>query len=266
MAHAAPGRQRRIFVPKNGSGFLLAVEARAKQVGDKPPGVDVVAGIEKFDVNVFGSAAKLVTIPFKHLLFKVESGRKPEVDVMFEEGGVGFDGILAFIEMLSKLIPGAGFSDPPALEVDAEGIRASFSVPIPSIAVGVFSMQNMRLSAGFEVPFIGNPLSVSFAFCTREEPFILTIMMIGGGGFVGITLSPRGMLLLEAALEARAQLAVDFRRRLGLDLDCRRRLLPARSAGQRGEGQPHRLSALPGQVRRARLDLGFDHALARADL
>jgi hypothetical protein len=200
----------KFFVPKSGGGFMIGVEARAKQVGDKPPGVDVVAGIEKFDVNVFGDAAKLVTIPFKHLLFKVESGRKPEVDVQFEEGGVGFDGILAFIETLSKLIPGAGFSDPPALEVDSEGIRASFSVPIPSIAVGVFAMQNMRLSAGFEVPFIGNPLSVSFAFCTREEPFVLTIMMIGGGGFVGLTLSPRGMLLLEAALEARAQLAVDF--------------------------------------------------------
>lgn len=200
------------FVPRTSTpkgGFLLAVEARAKQVGNNPPGVSVIAGIENFKINVFGESAKLVAIPFKRLLFKVESNRKPEVDVVFD-GDVGFDDILAFIQTLAKLIPSAGFSDPPALEVDAEGIRASFSVPIPSIAVGVFSIQNMRLGAGFEIPFIGNPLSISFFFCTREEPFILTVMMVGGGGFVNLKLSPKGIMLLEAALEARAQLAVDF--------------------------------------------------------
>ncbi|HMJ13461.1 MAG TPA: hypothetical protein VK524_18710, partial [Polyangiaceae bacterium] len=179
------------FVPRTSNpkgGFLLAVEARAKQVGDNPPGMSVVAGIENFKINVFGESAKLVAIPFKRLLFKVESNRKPEVDVVFD-GDVGFDDILAFIQTLAQLIPSAGFSDPPALEVDAEGIRASFSVPIPSIAVGVFSIQNMRLGAGFEIPFIGNPLSISFFFCTREEPFILTVMMVGGGGFVNLKLS-----------------------------------------------------------------------------
>jgi hypothetical protein len=194
--------------PTNG-GFLLAVEARAKQVGKKPPGVDVIAGIENFDVNVFGTAAKLVTIPFERLVFKVESGKKPDVDVVFK-GGVGFDGVLAFVETLSKLIPSQGFSDPPALEVDSEGIRSSFSIPIPSVTVGVFSLQNISIGAGFEVPFIGNPLNVSFNFCTRDEPFILTVMCIGGGGFFGIKLCPRGLLLLEAAFEARAQLALDF--------------------------------------------------------
>ncbi len=198
------------FVPNPGGGFLLAVEARAKKVGDKPAGVDVIADIENFDVNVFGTSAKLVTIPFERLVFKVESGKKPDVDVVFRGDGIGFDGILAFVETLSKLIPSKGFSDPPAIEVDAEGIRSSFSVPIPSISVGVFSIQNISIGCGFEVPFIGNPLSVNFNFCTREEPFILTVLCIGGGGFFGMKLSPKGMLLLEAALEARAQLSLDL--------------------------------------------------------
>jgi hypothetical protein len=197
------------FEPLPGGGFILEVEVRGKKVGDKPAGFDVVAGIEKFDVNVFGKDAKLVSIPFERLVFKVESGKKPDVDVVFR-GGIGFDGILAFIETLSKLIPGAGFSDPPAIEVDAEGIRSSFSIPIPSIAVGVFSLQNISIGAGFNVPFIGPPLSIGFNFCTREEMFVLTVMMVGGGGFVNLKLSPRGMMLLEAAFEARAQLAIDL--------------------------------------------------------
>jgi len=36
------------------------------------------------------------------------------------------------------------------------------------------------------------------------------VMMVGGGGFVGLKISTEGMLLLEAAFEARAQLAIDF--------------------------------------------------------
>jgi hypothetical protein len=191
-------------------GFILSVEARGKQVGDKPPGVDVIAGLEKFKVNVFGSAATLVTIPFEHLIFEVKSGQKPDVDVKFKGDGVGFDGVLAFVETLSKLIPGGGFSDPPSLSVSAEGIKAAFSVAIPSVSVGVFSIENISLGAGFEVPFIGNPLSVSFNFCTRDEPFVMTVMCIGGGGFFGVKLSPHGLLLLEAALEARAELSLDL--------------------------------------------------------
>lgn len=35
-------------------------------------------------------------------------------------------------------------------------------------------------------------------------------MMIGGGGFVGIRLSPKGMVLLEMALEAGASLSVNL--------------------------------------------------------
>jgi hypothetical protein len=190
-------------------GFILAVEARGKKVGDKPAGVDITAGLENFDVNVFGTSATLVTIPFEHLLFVVESGKKPDIDVKFR-GDVGFDGVLAFVKTLAELVPGGGFSDPPSLEVSAEGIKASFSVAIPSIAVGVFSIENISLGGGFEVPFIGNPLSVSFNFCTRDEPFVLTVMCIGGGGYFGIKLSPHGLLLLEAALEARAELSLDF--------------------------------------------------------
>jgi hypothetical protein len=198
------------FEPLPDGGFILEVELRGKKVGDKPAGFDIVAGIEKFDVNVFGKGAKLVAIPFERLVFKVESGKKPDVDVVFRGSGVGFDGILAFIETLSKLIPGQGFSDPPAIEVDAEGIRSSFSIPIPSIAVGVFALQNISIGAGFNIPFIGPPLSISFNFCTREEMFVLTVMMIGGGGFVNLKLSPKGLMLLEAAFEARAQLAIDL--------------------------------------------------------
>src|SRR5690606_35621333 len=42
------------------------------------------------------------------------------------------------------------------------------------------------------------------------KPFRLTVMMIGGGGYVGIRLSPRGLVVLEMALEAGASLSINL--------------------------------------------------------
>jgi hypothetical protein len=108
------------------------------------------------------------------------------------------------------MIPIDGFSDPPDLDVDSTGIRASFSVALPNVAVGVLSLENIVLSAGLRIPFLGNPLSFSFGFSSRENPFYLTVSLLGGGGFFGLELTPKGVKLLEAALEAGARISVDF--------------------------------------------------------
>jgi hypothetical protein len=146
---------------------------------------------------------------FDRLAFRAASGRKPEVDVVFR--GIEFLGVLSFIATLKSLIPFDGYSDPPYVDVSADGVTAGFSLALPSTAVGVFSLENISLGADARVPFIGNEaLTIGFNFCTREKPFRLTVMMIGGGGFVGIRLSPRGLVLLEMSLEAGASLSINL--------------------------------------------------------
>ena len=60
------------------------------------------------------------------------------------------------------------------------------------------------------MPFLGEAVTVGFFFCTKEAPFRLTVMAIGGGGWVGIRLSPKGLVLLEMGLEAGASLSVNL--------------------------------------------------------
>lgn len=196
------------FVPHNPQGLVLAVEARGKDQPGKKAGVDLTASLEDFDLVLLGQSAKMLTLQFEKLQFRITDGKKPEIDVIFKD--IGFDGILAFVETLSKILPAAGFSDPPDVQVSEEGIIGGFTLPIPNIAVGMFSLENMAIVAEFRVPFIGPPVSVYFGFCTREAPFLLTVSMLGGGGFFGITVSPNGVDLLEAAFEFGASLSVDF--------------------------------------------------------
>src|SRR5262249_49651651 len=126
------------------------------------------------------------------------------------KGGIHFTGPLKFIETLKSMIPIDGFADPPSLDVDASGIKASFTLGLPNIGVGILSLENINLSAALNIPFIGDPLTFKFAFSSRESPFNLTVSLLGGGGYFGLELTPKGVRMLEAALEAGARISVDF--------------------------------------------------------
>ena len=196
------------FEPLPPKQMLLSVEARGKDLPGKPAGVDLIAALPNFNLNLLGSSATFMVLEFDRIQFRVVNGKKPEIDVIFKN--IGFDGILYFVQKLAEIIPLEGFSDPPNVDVSAEGLRAMFTLPLPNIAVGMFSLENIAISAGFHVPFLGPPVTVTFGFCSRENPFRLTVSMLGGGGFFGLTASPNGMELLEASLEFGASLSVDF--------------------------------------------------------
>ncbi len=185
--------------------LVLAVEGRAGGTGT----ADVVASAEirDFALKLF-PAAPLMRVPFDHMFFKAGSSGKPEVDVVL--GEIEFLGVLSFVEVIKDLIPFDGFSDPPYLDVTAEGATAGFTLALPSVAIGVFNLSNMSLGADVSVPFLGKAVTVGFNFCTRERPFTLTVMALGGGGWFLIRVAPDGLDVLELGLEAGAALSVDF--------------------------------------------------------
>jgi hypothetical protein len=185
--------------------LLLAVDGRASGKGQM--GVDVLAEIRDFQLNLVGSE-KLVRIAFDHLSFKAGSSGKPEVDVVIQKNE--FVGILAFVETIKELIPFDGFSDPPFFEVDSQGLKAGFTLALPSLSIGVFTLANMSLGADVQVPFLGKTTSVGFNFCTRERPFTLAVVFLGGGGWFGLRIGPDKLQELELGLEAGAVLAIDL--------------------------------------------------------
>ncbi len=196
-----------LFIPNNERGFYVSVELRAKTDGRSEPSANISCGIDDFVLDLIAPAS-FIKLHFKTIQFFASTGKKADVNV--ELNRIEFVGVLSFVETLKELIPLDGFSDPPALDISEKGIDASFSIAIPNVSIGVFSLQNMSLAAGFTIPFIGEPLSVRFNFCTRENPFNLTVSMFGGGGFFGLTLNPAGVQILEAAFEFGACVSLDF--------------------------------------------------------
>ena len=196
-----------IFKPKDDHALHIDVEVRAS--ASAPPAVDIVAEIVDFDLNLIGDGGgALMRLMFRRVGFHAGSAGKPEVDVVF--GGLGFLGPLSFVDRLRELIPFDGFSDPPYVDIAPEGVTAGFDLTLPNVSIGVFSLENIAFGADARVPFLGDAMTVGFYFCSKEAPFRLTVMCIGGGGWLGLRASPKGLVLLELGLEACACLSVDL--------------------------------------------------------
>lgn len=198
-----------LFIASN-KGKKAEFELSAKIIAYAAGGADVniYCGLRNFSIDLIGPLESFIVIHFNQIAFISSGGKKAEVDV--DLGEIEFVGILSFVETLKDFIPLDGFSDPPSLDVSEKGITASFSLSLPTVAVGVFSLQNMSLGASFILPFLVDPLSVRFNFCERQSPFLLTVSMFGGGGFFAITVDPAGVQQLEASFEFGASVAVSF--------------------------------------------------------
>jgi hypothetical protein len=220
------------FFPSSDHALTLDFELRAKAVGDKPAGLDVSCRLDAFRLFIgYAPPPKLsdggvlpenetdleakspITLRFRRFAFRKEAGKKTDVDVVF--GGITFGGPLAFLETLRRIIPLDGFSDPPSLEVGVDGVRAGFTLTVPDVAVGMFSLENIKISAELSIPFltdgsVAKALTFKFEFCDRDHPFLCTVAMLGGGGYFLLEATPAGIQKIEASICVGAQLAMDF--------------------------------------------------------
>ena len=197
-----------IFYPSNPQQTLnLAIQIQSSNTA--PPVIDILAEMVDFQLNLIGDGnAGLMQLPFQRIGFHAGSNGKTEVDVVF--GDMKFLGVLGFVNTLRGIIPFDGFSDPPLVSVAPDGVTAGFDIGLPNVGIGVFSLENISLGADARVPFLGDAVTIGFHFCTKDSPFRLTVMCIGGGGWVTLRASPKRMVLLDVGLEASAELAIDL--------------------------------------------------------
>ncbi len=199
-----------IFKTDSKTAFNIEVVLRADLKGGSSS-AKVSAALTNFALNLIPIpevANYFVQVSFKSISFLTETGKK--TDVSADLGDIKFGGPLSFINTLSEIIPLQGFLDPPTLDVSPSGAVLGYSLALPTTSVGVFSLQNIAFSAEINLPFIGDCLSLRFAFASRQNSFLITVSMFGGGGFVGIELTPKGLRTIEASLEFGGNFAMDI--------------------------------------------------------
>jgi hypothetical protein len=169
-----------------------------------------------FQTNVILQNFTLMLLPFLNFVelsfsrVAFSTGSSGGTNVSVKLADANFLGPFDFVQQLEQEL---GFLDSdagPLLTVDASGVTLGLQFGFPTIDCGMFLLTGMSFSAGITLPFDGTPIMTSFAFATRDAPFILAFEIFGGGGYVGLQLSARGVVMVEAALEFGAIAEIDL--------------------------------------------------------
>ncbi|MEM7101840.1 MAG: hypothetical protein AAF502_01840 [Bacteroidota bacterium] len=192
------------FVPNDIKGLTLNTKVSKKLAGGDPK-VDLVGEMSDFFIRL----VEIVQVDFQRVYFKSYNGKKPDVGT--DLGEITFLGPLKFLNALQNLIPMDGFSDPPFVNITPTGVDVGFTMAIPDVQTGVFTLRSMKLGALLQLPLLGGePLSLRFNFCERNNPFVATVSFIGGGGFFALTFTLAGLQKIEAAIEFGASLSINL--------------------------------------------------------
>ncbi|MDZ4795729.1 MAG: hypothetical protein SGI83_15730 [Bacteroidota bacterium] len=201
------------FNPKSpDNGFSIVTQVKAYKNNPSAPEFSTEAWLRNFSVGVvkISGSEYLVNINFKEIKFITQAGKKADVSVDMEDQCLTFGGPLRFVNEVIKLIDPKGFSDPPYVDVSLTGIKAGYTLALPNLQMGAFTLSNISLGAEVNLPFTGGPLTFGFRFCERQQPFTLTISCLGGGGFFGLELDLHGLRMIEAALEFGAAVSINL--------------------------------------------------------
>ncbi|MFE2165452.1 hypothetical protein ACFXB3_10335 [Streptomyces sp. NPDC059447] len=170
--------------------------------GSGPPVTEVRGELSRFTLSFAG----VLDVDFQRIAFTSKSGTTTSLDV--KVGKVGFSGQLKFLDELRQYLP--SIANGPRINVDTDGIDVGYTLAVPSVGMGVLLLQNLALSASVRLPFNGDPVEATFAVSSREHPFLATVSLFGGGGFLALTVNTGEVVRLEGQVEFGAAVALNL--------------------------------------------------------
>jgi hypothetical protein len=194
------------FIPSDHTKLVLTVQCSTTTR-------EITCTVNDFTVALppgGGSLSGLLTLSFTAVTFTQTQGSPPHLKL----GGpkIDFGGALKLLEDLQKKLSEViDLPDAlPVMQARKNGVTASYALTVPQVAAGAFLIRNVAMRTAVDIPFDGKPVTVSLGFATRDNPFTVSVLAFGGGGYIDVTLGPAGLLSLEASIEFGAAIAVDF--------------------------------------------------------
>ncbi|MET9735075.1 hypothetical protein ABZZ79_31865 [Streptomyces sp. NPDC006458] len=144
--------------------------------------------------------AGVARVQIADLRFRAAPGNKPDVSASGLE--LAFLGDLRFINTLRSALPADAFGSGAFVDVRSTGIRTGYTLALPAIGAGVFTLSNVSLSAELNIPFDDTGrVSFRFSVSERQRPFNVTVSLFGGGGYFSMLVDSDGIKEAEGAIE-----------------------------------------------------------------
>ncbi len=204
-----PEEQYPVFVPDGSPGYLTLVTEVVKGLDGAPPTYNVEGSIDPFAICLFGenSETYFLRLHFESFTFTSVSGGKPSIHVNLNE--VNFEGALEFVQTLEEFLESLG-GEGLSVHVEPTDIKIGTSITLPPIEVGILSLSGLGFNGSVDIPFISGTAIATFGFASKENPFTLTVVMFGGGGFVALSVGFGGVQSVELQFEFEGHFGFDI--------------------------------------------------------
>jgi hypothetical protein len=179
-----------------------------RQLDGSPPTSDIKGELSNFLITLLGVIGVKVT----SITFTSTNGSKTNVVAeLAKKDAIQFIGPLHFVQTLADILPPGIFGGSgPAIDLTSTGIRVAYTLGLPPISIGVFSLEHIAITTGLDLPYLDGKPAFEFAFASRKKPFLLLVECLGGGGFVHLVVDADGVQMVEGALEFGGEFSLDL--------------------------------------------------------
>ncbi len=192
-------KQDQLFRPYAKGNTRLTLESTVKNYVQRQSSDTLVKGtLTEFQLTFGG----VLHINFDEVRFHSTQGSKFDVSVTLHSPcpiELGREKLGPFA-LLTKVLERAGLGNA-IIEPIQDGIRVGLAMGLPPIATGFWSVENLKLRVALEISFAGRPLRLYLGFSSSEDRFLLAASLLGGGGYLEIIASTRGLERFKGALE-----------------------------------------------------------------
>jgi hypothetical protein len=189
----------------NLADFYVLVEAKASAL-DLEAYWLAEGALTNMKIAFFGDTP-FVYVILDRLGFTAGSARANDMQV--EIGEVVFSGALAFLSNMARFLA-FGSGNGPILDIDASSITTGFSLAVPEVALGAVSLSGLATRVAINLPFGDDPVRFGLDFSSPSDPFAVTVMGIGGGGWFGLDVGLDGVESLNIGALIKASLEIDL--------------------------------------------------------
>ena len=185
--------------------FYILVEAKASAL-ELDAYWKAEGALTNLRIDFFGRKAFAYVI-LERIGFSAGSGRASDMQV--EIGDVVFGDALAFLSTMSRFLS-FGSGNGPILDIDADSITTGFSLAVPEIGLGAVTLSGLATRVAINLPFGRDPVRFELGFSSPSDPFAVTVMGIGGGGWFGLDVGLDGVEYLNIGALIKAALELDL--------------------------------------------------------
>lgn len=185
--------------------FYILVEAKASAT-DAEAYWKAEGALTNLKIVFFGSKVFAYVI-LDRIGFSAGSGRASDMQV--EIGEIVFGDALAFLSKMARFLA-FGSGNGPILNIDARSITTGFSLEVPSVGLGAVNLSGLATRVAINLPFGEDPVRFELGFSAPDDPFAVTVMGIGGGGWFGLDIGLDGVEYMNIGVAIKAALEIDL--------------------------------------------------------